>query len=182
MKNTLKLLFFLPAGSAATLKPSSVLLPTIMVAKTWSMSILTKCWEPNPISVNPSIVGRRLLSKTPSGWSDVSSRRRRSLIWLPKNNSNALKPYLTRGHENASITKRPMKFWAHVLHFAIECSIIIFVIIYIFLFFRKVRKEKGPGTINRCVEILGLKPGASQDEVTLDSYKQNTATYLKWSR
>jgi DnaJ-domain-containing protein 1 len=44
-------------------------------------------------------------------------------------------------------------------------GIIIFVIIYIFLFFRKVRKEKGPGTINRCVEILGLKPGASQEEV-----------------
>jgi hypothetical protein len=44
------------------------------------------------------------------------------LIWLPKNKSNALKRYLTRGHENASITKRPMKFWAHVLHFTVECS------------------------------------------------------------
>jgi preprotein translocase subunit Sec63 len=43
--------------------------------------------------------------------------------------------------------------------------IIIFVIIYIFLFFRRVKKEKGPEKINRCVEILGLKPGASQEEV-----------------
>jgi hypothetical protein len=33
-----------------------------------------------------------------------------------------LKRYLTRGHENASITERPMKSWAHVLHFAVECS------------------------------------------------------------
>jgi hypothetical protein len=33
-----------------------------------------------------------------------------------------LKLYLIRGHENASITKRPMKSWAHVLHFAVECS------------------------------------------------------------
>jgi hypothetical protein len=33
-----------------------------------------------------------------------------------------LKRYLTRGHENASIIKRPVKFWAHVLHFAVECS------------------------------------------------------------
>jgi len=36
-----------------------------------------------------------------------------------------LKRYLTRGHENASITERPMKFWAHVLHFAVECSDIV---------------------------------------------------------
>jgi curved DNA-binding protein CbpA len=43
--------------------------------------------------------------------------------------------------------------------------IIILVIIYIFLFFRRVKKEKGPEKINRYIEILGLKPGASQEEV-----------------
>ncbi len=42
---------------------------------------------------------------------------------------------------------------------------IIFVIIYIFLFLRRVRKERGPEKINRCIETLGLKPGASQEEV-----------------
>ena len=44
-------------------------------------------------------------------------------------------------------------------------GIMIFVIIYIFLYFRKVKKEKGPEKICRCIEILGLKPGASQEEV-----------------
>ena len=44
-------------------------------------------------------------------------------------------------------------------------GIIIFVIIYIFLFFRRVKKEKDPEKINRCIEILGLKPSASQEEV-----------------
>jgi DnaJ-domain-containing protein 1 len=43
--------------------------------------------------------------------------------------------------------------------------IIIFVILYIFLFLRRMKKEKGPEKINRCTEILGLKPGASQEEV-----------------
>jgi DnaJ-domain-containing protein 1 len=43
--------------------------------------------------------------------------------------------------------------------------IIIFVIIYIFLFLRRVKKERGPEKIDRCIEILGLKPGASQEEV-----------------
>ena len=43
--------------------------------------------------------------------------------------------------------------------------IIIFVIIYIFLFFRRVKKEKEPKRISRCIEILGLKPSASQEEV-----------------
>jgi len=43
--------------------------------------------------------------------------------------------------------------------------IIIFVIIYIFLFLRRVKKEKGPEKINRSIEILGLKSGASQEEV-----------------
>jgi len=38
--------------------------------------------------------------------------------------------------------------------------------IYIFLsFFRRVKKEKEPEKINRCIEILGLKPSASQEEV-----------------
>lgn len=31
---------------------------------------------------------------------------------------------------------------------------------------RGVEKEKHPEKINRCIEILGLKPGASQEEVT----------------
>jgi DnaJ-domain-containing protein 1 len=44
-------------------------------------------------------------------------------------------------------------------------GIIIFVIIYIFLFLRKAKKEKGPDKISRCTEILGLKPNASQEEV-----------------
>jgi preprotein translocase subunit Sec63 len=44
-------------------------------------------------------------------------------------------------------------------------GIIIFVIIYIFLFLRRVKKEKGPEKIDRCIEILGLKRGASQEEV-----------------
>jgi DnaJ-domain-containing protein 1 len=44
-------------------------------------------------------------------------------------------------------------------------GIIIFVIIYIFLFLLRAKKEKGPEKINRCVEILGLKPGALQEEV-----------------
>ncbi len=43
--------------------------------------------------------------------------------------------------------------------------IIIFVIIYILLFLRRVKKEKGPEKISRCIEILGLKSGASQEEV-----------------
>jgi len=46
-------------------------------------------------------------------------------------------------------------------------GIIIFVIIYIFLLFlRRVKEEKGPEKISRCTEILGLKPGASQEEVS----------------
>jgi DnaJ-domain-containing protein 1 len=45
-------------------------------------------------------------------------------------------------------------------------GIIIFVIIYIFLFLRKAKKEKGPDKISRCIEILGLKPNASHEEVT----------------
>jgi DnaJ-domain-containing protein 1 len=44
-------------------------------------------------------------------------------------------------------------------------GIIIFVIIYIFLFLRRAKKEKGSEKIDRCIEILGLKPGASQEEV-----------------
>ena len=44
-------------------------------------------------------------------------------------------------------------------------GVIIFVIIYIFLFLRRAKKEKGPEKISRCIEILGLKSGASQEEV-----------------
>jgi len=43
--------------------------------------------------------------------------------------------------------------------------IIIFVIIYIYLFLNRVKKEKGPEKIDRCIEILGLKPNASQEEI-----------------
>ena len=44
--------------------------------------------------------------------------------------------------------------------------IIIFVILYVFLVLRRGKKEKGPEKISRWFEILGLKPGASQEEVT----------------
>ncbi len=44
-------------------------------------------------------------------------------------------------------------------------GIIIFAIIYIFLLLRRAKKEKGPEKISRCIEILGLKPSASQEEV-----------------
>jgi DnaJ-domain-containing protein 1 len=44
--------------------------------------------------------------------------------------------------------------------------IIIFVILYVFLVLHRGKKEKGPEKISRCIEILGLKPGASQEEVT----------------
>jgi len=43
--------------------------------------------------------------------------------------------------------------------------IIILVIIYILFFFRRVKREKEPDKISRCIEILGLKPNASQEEV-----------------
>ena len=33
------------------------------------------------------------------------------------------------------------------------------------MFLRRAKKEKGPEKISRCIEILGLKPGASQEEV-----------------
>jgi preprotein translocase subunit Sec63 len=44
-------------------------------------------------------------------------------------------------------------------------GIIIFVIIYFLLFLRKAKREKGQDKISRCIEILGLKPNASQEEV-----------------
>ena len=45
-------------------------------------------------------------------------------------------------------------------------GIIIFVIVYIFLFLRRVKNKKVPEKINRYIEILGLKPGASEEEIT----------------
>jgi len=45
-------------------------------------------------------------------------------------------------------------------------GIIIFVIVYIFLFLRRVKNKKEPEKINRYIEILGLKPGASEEEIT----------------
>ena len=44
-------------------------------------------------------------------------------------------------------------------------GVIIFVIIYILLFLRRAKEEKGPEKIDRCIEMLGVKPGASQEEV-----------------
>jgi len=44
-------------------------------------------------------------------------------------------------------------------------GIIIFVIIYIFFFLRRPKKEKRSDRISRCIEILGLKPNASGEEV-----------------
>ena len=44
-------------------------------------------------------------------------------------------------------------------------GIIIFLIVYLFLSLRKSKRETGPGKINRCTEMLGLKPGASQEEL-----------------
>ncbi len=45
-------------------------------------------------------------------------------------------------------------------------GMIIFLIVYAFLFLRKAKKETGPGKMNRCIEMLGVKPGASQEELT----------------
>ena len=44
-------------------------------------------------------------------------------------------------------------------------GIIIFVIIYFLLFLRKAKREKGRDKISQCIEILGLKPNASEEEV-----------------
>lgn len=44
-------------------------------------------------------------------------------------------------------------------------GVIIFLIVYFFLFLRKVKKETGYGKIDRCFGMLGLKPGASQEEL-----------------
>ena len=43
--------------------------------------------------------------------------------------------------------------------------IILFVIVYVISFLLRAKKEKEPEKISRCIEILGLKPGASQEEV-----------------
>ena len=45
-------------------------------------------------------------------------------------------------------------------------GIIVFLIAYVFFLSRKAKKETGSGKINRCIEMLGLKAGASQEEVT----------------
>ena len=45
-------------------------------------------------------------------------------------------------------------------------GVIIFLIVYVFLSLRKVKKERGYGKIDRCFGMLGLKPGASQEELT----------------
>jgi preprotein translocase subunit Sec63 len=43
-------------------------------------------------------------------------------------------------------------------------GVVIFLIVYVFLFLRRSKRETGAGRMNRCTEILGLKPGASQEE------------------
>ncbi len=42
---------------------------------------------------------------------------------------------------------------------------IFFLIVYIFLSLRRVKKEAGHGKIDRCFGMLGVKPGASQEEL-----------------
>ena len=44
-------------------------------------------------------------------------------------------------------------------------ALVFFLIIYIFLFLRKSKGETGSGKMGRCIEMLGLKPGASQEEI-----------------
>jgi len=44
-------------------------------------------------------------------------------------------------------------------------GIIIFLFVYVILFLRKSKRETGLGKMNRCIEMLGLKPGASLEEV-----------------
>jgi len=44
-------------------------------------------------------------------------------------------------------------------------GIIIFLVIYLFLSLRRVKRETGPEKMNRCIETLGLRPGASQEEL-----------------
>ncbi len=49
---------------------------------------------------------------------------------------------------------------------SILIAFVFFLIVYIFLSLRKVKKETGYGKMERCFGILGLKPGASQEELT----------------
>ncbi len=49
---------------------------------------------------------------------------------------------------------------------SILIAVAFFLIVYIFLSLRKVKKETGYAKIDRCFGILGLKPGASQEELT----------------
>ncbi len=44
-------------------------------------------------------------------------------------------------------------------------AVVFFLIIYIFFSLRKMKKETRYAKIDRCFGILGLKPGASQEEV-----------------
>lgn len=48
---------------------------------------------------------------------------------------------------------------------SILVGIIIFLVIYFFLWLRKSKRGPGICKINRCVEMLGIKPGASQEEI-----------------
>ena len=45
-------------------------------------------------------------------------------------------------------------------------AVVFFLIVYVFLSLRKVKKETEYAKIDRCFGILGLKPGASQEELT----------------
>ena len=45
-------------------------------------------------------------------------------------------------------------------------AFVFFLIVYILLSLRNVKKKTGYGKMERCFGILGLKPGASQEELT----------------
>jgi len=45
-------------------------------------------------------------------------------------------------------------------------GIIIFLFVYVILSLRKSKRETRPGKMNQCIDMLGLKPGASPEEVT----------------
>ncbi len=44
-------------------------------------------------------------------------------------------------------------------------GVIFFLIVYIFLSLRRVKKETRHGKMDRCFGMLGVKPGASQEEL-----------------
>ncbi len=67
---------------------------------------------------------------------------------------------VTRG-DHAMLRKRSLRGTMR----NIFILIIFFLFIYLLLSLRKSKKETGPGKINRCIEILGVNPGAKKEEV-----------------